>query len=63
MAGPLTDLRVFGFTNLLPGPYATMCLADLGAEVLKVTSRTRPDLVEIISPFIPGTTRTPRSSR
>lgn len=32
----LSHIRVMDFTRLLPGPYATLRLADLGAEVLKV---------------------------
>lgn len=32
----LSHIRVIDFTRLLPGPYATLRLADLGAQVLKV---------------------------
>ena len=55
MAGPLEKLKVLDFSTLLPGPYATMCLADLGADVLQVISGSRPDLADIFPPFIPGT--------
>ena len=55
MPGTLDGLKVLDFTTLLPGPYATMCLADLGADVLRVVSGSRPDLVEFFPPFIPGT--------
>lgn len=41
----LKGLKILDFSTLLPGPYATMMLADLGAEVLRVESPTRPDLV------------------
>jgi alpha-methylacyl-CoA racemase len=56
MAGPLKGLKILDFTTLLPGPYATMMLADLGAEVLRVVSGSRPDLADFMPPCLPGTT-------
>lgn len=41
----LANLKILDFTTLLPGPYATLMLADMGAEVLKVSSRSKIDLV------------------
>ena len=55
MSGPLHELKILDFTTLLPGPYATMVLADMGAHVLRVISGSRPDIVAYIPPFLPGT--------
>ncbi|MBN2079828.1 MAG: CoA transferase [Spirochaetes bacterium] len=54
MAGPLNGLKILDFTTLLPGPYATMGLADMGADVLRIVSGSRPDLAAFAPPFIPG---------
>ncbi len=45
MMGALEGLKVLDFSTLLPGPYATLVLADLGAEVLRVTNPRGHDLV------------------
>ncbi|MEC8236586.1 MAG: CoA transferase, partial [SAR324 cluster bacterium] len=45
MAGPLAKLKVLDFTTLLPGPFASMILADLGASVFRVEAPGRPDMV------------------
>ncbi|MGG0174762.1 CaiB/BaiF CoA transferase family protein [Gottfriedia acidiceleris] len=46
----LNELKILDFSTLLPGPYATMMLADLGAEVLRVESPTRPDMLREMYP-------------
>ncbi|MBI1785806.1 CoA transferase [Candidatus Sumerlaeota bacterium] len=38
MPGPLNGLKVLDFSTLLPGPYGTMMMADLGAEVMRVVA-------------------------
>ena len=50
--GALDGYKVLDFSTLLPGPYATMTLADMGAEVLKVSSKDKYDLVVNWPPVI-----------
>jgi crotonobetainyl-CoA:carnitine CoA-transferase CaiB-like acyl-CoA transferase len=41
--GPLAGLLVADFSRILAGPYASMLLADMGAEVVKVEAPTGDD--------------------
>ena len=46
----LKDIRIIDFSWLLPGPYATALLADMGADVIKVEQPGRGDYArEILS--------------
>ncbi|MCB2188550.1 MAG: CoA transferase [Deltaproteobacteria bacterium] len=54
MPGPLHGLKILDFTTLLPGPFATLNLADLGAKVLRISSPSRPDLNAETPPFLPN---------
>ena len=52
MSLPLEGVRVLDFSTLLPGPYATQLLADMGAEVLRVEAPNRPDLLKLMPPMV-----------
>ncbi|MFN2361239.1 MAG: CaiB/BaiF CoA transferase family protein [Marinobacter sp.] len=54
MPGPLSHLKVLDFSTLLPGPYATMLLADMGADVLRVEAPGRLDLTRVMPPLEDG---------
>ncbi|QDE89874.1 CoA-transferase [Myxococcus xanthus] len=65
---PLTGLRVLDLSRLLPGPYATLVLADLGATVDKVEEpeggdyiRQMPPLRDDVSGLFYGLNRNKRS--
>ena len=49
-AGPLSGVVVADFSRVLAGPYATMLLADLGADVIKVESPAGDDTRHWVPP-------------
>lgn len=66
--GPLSGLLVADFSRILAGPYATMLLADLGAEVVKVegpsgddTRSWKPPVRGDVSTYYLGVNRNKRS--
>jgi crotonobetainyl-CoA:carnitine CoA-transferase CaiB-like acyl-CoA transferase len=48
---PLAGVRVLDLTRLLPGPFATMVLADLGADVVKVEALEGGDWLRGLPPL------------
>jgi crotonobetainyl-CoA:carnitine CoA-transferase CaiB-like acyl-CoA transferase len=53
-SGPLAGLLVADFSRILAGPYATMLLADLGAEVIKVEGPAGDDTRSWVPPVRDG---------
>lgn len=47
----LHGITVLDLTRLLPGNFCTLCLADLGAEVIKVEDPVRGDYIRWMPPF------------
>jgi crotonobetainyl-CoA:carnitine CoA-transferase CaiB-like acyl-CoA transferase len=43
--GPLTGIKILDFSTLLPGPWATRQLADMGAEILRIESPRHQDML------------------
>jgi crotonobetainyl-CoA:carnitine CoA-transferase CaiB-like acyl-CoA transferase len=54
MAPPLAGIRVLDFTRLLPGAFASLMLAELGAEVIKVEAPGRGDPMRLLPPLVGG---------
>ena len=52
MNGPLNGVRVLDLSRLLPGGYATLVMADLGADVVKVEEPGRGDYIRWTPPFV-----------
>lgn len=48
---PLASLKILDFSTLIPGPFASMLLADLGADVVRIEAPNRPDMVRLTPPF------------
>ncbi|RBY87838.1 CaiB/BaiF CoA-transferase family protein [Blastococcus sp. TF02A-30] len=66
--GPLSGLLVADFSRILAGPYSTMLLADLGAEVVKVegpggddTRTWQPPVRDGVATYYLGANRNKRS--
>ncbi|RMH44416.1 MAG: CoA transferase [Deltaproteobacteria bacterium] len=54
MARPLEGVRVLDLTRLLPGPFLTMVLADMGADVVKVEAPNVGDYMRQMPPSRDG---------
>jgi len=51
---PLSGIKVIDATSALSGPYCTLLLGDLGAEVIKIEEPQAGDMLRQSGPFIQG---------
>ena len=54
MEQPLKGIRVIDFTSALAGPYCSMILGDMGADVIKLEDPKGGDINRKAGPFIDG---------
>jgi crotonobetainyl-CoA:carnitine CoA-transferase CaiB-like acyl-CoA transferase len=50
----LQGIRLLDLSRMLPGPYATMLLGDLGADVIRVENPEEIDLAMLAPPLVAG---------
>src|SRR5262245_34305748 len=53
---PLAGIKVLDLSRLLPGPYTSLVLADLGAQVDKIEDTAGGDYLRVMPPAIASTT-------
>jgi len=54
MTGPLTGIRVLDVTQYVAGPFCSMLLGDMGAEIIKVEEAGRGDVYRVQGPHFIG---------
>jgi len=54
MPQPLANIRVIDATSAISGPYCSMLLGDMGAEVIKIEEPSEGDLLRKSGPFVGG---------
>lgn len=54
MTSALSNIKVIDFTRVLAGPFCTMMLADMGAEVIKIEKSETGDDSRAYGPYING---------
>jgi crotonobetainyl-CoA:carnitine CoA-transferase CaiB-like acyl-CoA transferase len=52
LVAPLEDVLVLDFTRLLPGPFCTQLLANLGADVIKIEEPKVGDYMRAVPPLV-----------
>ena len=51
-AGPLAGVRVLDFSELVPGPFLTQSLVEMGADVIKIERPPHGDNLRLLSPAL-----------
>ncbi len=59
---PLTGVRVLDLSRLLPGPFASLVLADMGARVDKIEEVQGGDYLRHVPPLVQGAAPRPATS-